>query len=120
MNFQYDLNTNSLTTRAGTLGWPAGAENDQLAEPLSVVSQLVRVPVPWPMDHVEPFGRWYGTPYEEIIGEGDEAIEAVTVRVPEQARVPDQYEEASPQRAGSRSSVEDIGDIRSRGSSREA
>ena len=48
MQFRHDLRTNSVSTINGTLGWPVGAENDKYAEPLSTVSQLVRVPLPWP------------------------------------------------------------------------
>jgi hypothetical protein len=45
MQFRYDEELNSLSTINGTLGWPtAEAENDQFAEPLSAVSQLVIVP----------------------------------------------------------------------------
>ena len=45
MIFRYDEELNSLSTINGTLGWPTDeAENDQFAEPLSKVSQLVVVP----------------------------------------------------------------------------
>jgi hypothetical protein len=48
MIFRYEEDTNSLSTVNGTLGWPTGeAENDQFAEPLSAVSQLVRQPDLW-------------------------------------------------------------------------
>lgn len=48
MRFVYDEDTDSLSTVNGTLGWPIDeAENDQFAEPLSAVSQLVRQPEPW-------------------------------------------------------------------------
>jgi len=48
MQFRYDDEMNSLSTINGTLGWPTGeAENDQYAEPLSTVSQLVRQPDLW-------------------------------------------------------------------------
>jgi hypothetical protein len=44
--FRYDEELNSLSTINGTLGWPTGeAENDQFAEPLSRVSELVVVPL---------------------------------------------------------------------------
>jgi hypothetical protein len=53
MQFRYDEELNSLSTINGTLGWPtAEAENDQFAEPLSAVSQLVRVP--WLLEGVQP------------------------------------------------------------------
>jgi hypothetical protein len=43
--FRYDEENNSVSTINGTLGWPTDeAENDQFAEPLSTVSQLVVVP----------------------------------------------------------------------------
>jgi hypothetical protein len=48
MQFRFDEDTNSLSTINGTIGWPTDeAENDQFAEPLSTVSQLVRQPISW-------------------------------------------------------------------------